>query len=87
MVRSSYDNDEDDDEGTSDEDEIEICTAGKGMNIANDGAARSYDQDLDEFDNEMSKMSITPKVAQWFGGELRTDMQMPSRIRPCPDSL
>ncbi|PHT56258.1 hypothetical protein CQW23_04744 [Capsicum baccatum] len=87
MVRSSYDNDEDDNEGTSDEDEIEICTAGKGMNIANDGAARSYDQDLDEFDNEMSKMSITPKVAQWFGGELRTDMQMPSRIRPCPDSL
>ncbi|XP_060194686.1 uncharacterized protein LOC132623894 [Lycium barbarum] len=83
MVRSSYDNDEDDDEGTSDEDDIEICTAGKGMDIANDGGARSYNQDLDEFDNEMSKMSITPKVTQWFGG----DMQMPSRIPPCPDSL
>ncbi|KAJ8545137.1 hypothetical protein K7X08_017720 [Anisodus acutangulus] len=83
MVRSSYDNDDDDDEATSDEDDIEICTAGKGMNIANDGAARSYDQDLDEFDHEMGKMSITPKVTQWFGG----DMQMPSRIRPCPDSL
>lgn len=88
MVRSSYDNeDDDDDEGTSDEDEIEICTAGKGMDIANDGAARSCDQDFDEFDNEMSKMSITPKVAQWFGGELRSDRQMPSRIPPCPDSL
>ncbi|XP_016447846.2 uncharacterized protein LOC107772905 [Nicotiana tabacum] len=86
MVRSSYDNDDDDDEGTSDEDDIEICTAGKGMNIA-DGVARSYDQDLDEFDNEMSKMSITPKVAQWFGGELQPEMQMPSRIRPCPESL
>lgn len=86
MVRSSYDND-DDDEGTSDEDDIEICTVGRGMNIANDGAARSYDEDLNEFDNEMSKMSITPKVTQWFGGELRSDVQMPSRIRPCPDSL
>ncbi|CAN4083616.1 unnamed protein product [Withania somnifera] len=56
--------------------------AGKGMDIAN-GGARSCDQDLDEFGSEMSKMSITPKVAQWFGG----DMQMPPGIRPLPDSL
>lgn len=84
MVRNSYDND-DDDEGTSDEDDIEICTAGNGINIPNDGAARSYDQDLDEFGNKMSKMSITPKVAQW--GELQSGRQMPSSLLPCPDSL
>lgn len=85
MVRNSYDNDDDDDEGTSDEDDIEICTAGNGINIPNDGAARSYDQDLDEFGNKMSKMSITPKVAQW--GELQSGRQMPSSLLPCPDSL
>ncbi|KAL3345786.1 hypothetical protein AABB24_024636 [Solanum stoloniferum] len=85
MVRSSYDNDDDDDEGTSDEDDIEICTAGNWINIPNDGAARSYDQDLDEFGNKMSKMSITPKVAQW--GELQSGMRMPSSLLPCPDSL
>ncbi|KAH0700053.1 hypothetical protein KY284_014268 [Solanum tuberosum] len=56
MVRSSYDNDDDDDEGTSDEDDIEICTAGNGINIPNDGAARSYDQDLDEFEIDLHRL-------------------------------
>lgn len=84
MVRNSYDNDDDDDEGTSDEDEIEICLAGNGINIAN---ARSYDQDLNECGNDMSKMSITPKVTPCFGGELRFNRQMPSSLKPCPDSL
>ncbi|XP_060215580.1 uncharacterized protein LOC132642369 [Lycium barbarum] len=82
MVRSSHGAAADVDEG---KDDIEIPTAGKGMDIANNGAARSDYQDRDE---EMSEMLITPEVTPCFGGELRCDMQMmPSRIPPTPESL
>ncbi|XP_031111353.1 RNA polymerase I-specific transcription initiation factor RRN3-like [Ipomoea triloba] len=89
MVRNTYDEVEDD-ECTSDEDDVEVCIPGNGMDIV-DGAPRSSQGDvgdLDEFDYNLNKMSITPKstLLKRFGGE-QAGLQMPSRIRPCPESL
>ncbi|KAL2534336.1 RNA polymerase I specific transcription initiation factor RRN3 protein [Abeliophyllum distichum] len=90
MVRSTY-NEDDEEEGTSVED---IADASEnGMNIVDDGSARSFGEgflDLDEFDTSLNKMSITPRdSSSKFGGGIRGFMQMPSRIRPStsPESL
>ncbi|XP_019179737.1 PREDICTED: RNA polymerase I-specific transcription initiation factor RRN3-like [Ipomoea nil] len=91
MVRNTYDEVEDD-ECTSDEDEVEVCIPGNGMDIVDGGAPRSCHGDNGnlevEFDYNLNKMSITPKntLLQRFGGE-GAGLRMPSRIRPCPDSL
>ncbi|XP_019175954.1 PREDICTED: RNA polymerase I-specific transcription initiation factor RRN3-like isoform X2 [Ipomoea nil] len=89
MVQNTYDEAEDD-ECTSDEDDVEVCIPGNGMDIVDGAPRRSQgdDGDLDEFDYNLNKMSITPKTTllKRFGGE-QAGLQMPSRIRPCPESL
>ena len=79
MVRPTYDDEED-----SSDEEVDVNTEiGR-----NDEIARSHeDFDLDEFDNALNKMSITPKYR--FGGVVNDPLRMPSRIRPStsPESL
>ncbi|XP_022973839.1 RNA polymerase I-specific transcription initiation factor RRN3-like [Cucurbita maxima] len=89
MVRPTYD-EEEEDEGSSDEDVAEVFPDKIEENLMDDEAmARSYDDrefDLDEFDNALDKMSITPRNSL----PLRQDcVRMPSRIRPSmsPESL
>lgn len=91
MVRTTYDDDDDEDDDHSevsiDED---IAEDGEnGVNTTDDGIAMSFDDlALNEFDNSLNKMSITPKNYR-FGSELQGRMRMPSRIRPStsPESL
>lgn len=82
MVRRPYDDDDGDQSEVSIDEDIE--DGGK-----DDRIAMSFDDlALDEFDNCLNKMSITPKN-NGFGGRLQGHKQMPSRIRPSasPESL
>ncbi|CAH9078800.1 unnamed protein product [Cuscuta europaea] len=88
MVRTASDEAEED-ESTSDEDDVEVCIPGNAIDIG-DGTSRSLDGDNGGgLDSSLSKMSITPKnmlLHQRVGVE-RAGLLMPSRIRPCPESL
>lgn len=80
MVRPTYDDDQED----SSDEEVDEAPLG--------GNARSHEGfDLDEFDNALNQMSITPKdsLKHWFGGVKKEPLRMPSRIRPStsPESL
>ncbi|KAK4781127.1 hypothetical protein SAY87_017233 [Trapa incisa] len=64
------------DEDVSDQDDDEEGT--------HDGAMTIGDQDgfdIDEFDNALNKMSITPKNFKW-GGDMQPLARMPSKLRP-----
>lgn len=88
MVRTTYDDDDDEDDDHS-EVSIDEDIAENGVNTRDDGIAMSFDDlALNEFDNSLNKMSITPKNYR-FESELQGRMRMPSRIRPStsPESL
>ncbi|VFQ76521.1 unnamed protein product [Cuscuta campestris] len=88
MVRNAYDEIEEDECTSDEDDDVEVCIPGNGIDIIGQGTARG-NEDFEEFDNTLSKMSITPKnllLHQSLGGQ-RAGLQMPSRIRPCPESL
>lgn len=80
MVRPTYDDDQED---SSDEEVDEAPLGGNG------GSHEGFD--LDEFDNALNQMSITPKdsLKHRFGGVMKEPLRMPSRIRPStsPESL
>ncbi|PON78708.1 RNA polymerase I specific transcription initiation factor [Trema orientale] len=79
MVRPTYDDEED-----SSDEEVDVNAEIE----RNDEFSRNHeDFDLDEFDNALNQMSITPKYR--FGGALNDPLRMPSRIRPStsPESL
>ncbi|XP_077210442.1 RNA polymerase I specific transcription initiation factor RRN3 protein [Tasmannia lanceolata] len=72
MVTTTYDDDEDDDhEDTYTDDDL-----------ADDDV--EHDLDLDEFESNMNKMSITPKssLKHRLASDLGIPRQMPARIRP-----
>lgn len=78
MVRPTYD-----DEDSSDE-EVDV---NEDIERNNESPRNHEDFDLDEFDNALNQMSITPKYR--FGGDVNDPQRMPSRIRPStsPESL
>ncbi|GMI86134.1 hypothetical protein like AT2G34750 [Hibiscus trionum] len=89
MVKPTYDDayDDDEDDGSSD-DELVRDHVNENEDMMNGWVGKSFDEqgiDMDEFDCELQKMSITPKTTSGhkFGG------RMPSRIRPStsPESL
>lgn len=95
MIKTTYDDDGDDDnnsDGDIDENEGFMDRNGECFD---DAMGRSFDEndpefDLDEFENSMNKMSITPKSNlkhRSVGVQLPT--RMPARIRPStsPESL
>lgn len=87
MVRTTYDDDDEDEDG--DQSEVSIDEDIEDGGRDDDRIAMSFDDlALDEFDNSLNKMSITPKN-YGFGGRLQGHKQMPSRIRPSasPESL
>ncbi|XP_074311656.1 uncharacterized protein LOC141647402 [Silene latifolia] len=67
MVRKTY---EDEDEGSSDEDVEVIYPDVNGDEFQDEG-------DLDEFNDSLNKMSITPRDSFF-----KKNMEMPSRLRP-----
>ncbi|KAF4358779.1 hypothetical protein F8388_022546 [Cannabis sativa] len=74
MVRPTYNDEEED----SSDEEVEVNTEIEGNH---------EDFDIDEFDNALNQMSITPKNR--FAGGFNEHLRMPSRIRPStsPESL
>ncbi|KAE8655669.1 G-type lectin S-receptor-like serine/threonine-protein kinase RLK1-like [Hibiscus syriacus] len=86
MVKPTYDDaddDDDDDEGSSDDELVE--------DHQNENEDMMNGIDMDEFDCQLQKMSITPKntSSHKFGGRYQEQARMPSRIRPStsPESL
>ncbi|OVA01095.1 RNA polymerase I specific transcription initiation factor RRN3 [Macleaya cordata] len=92
-IRTTYDDDED---FSSDEDDANEQFGDEIYDgFSDDGMGRSFDDrdlDLDEFENSLNKMSITPKSSLKYnmeGGGFNIPMRMPARIRPStsPESL
>ncbi|KAL4309247.1 hypothetical protein GQ457_01G039440 [Hibiscus cannabinus] len=81
MVKPTYDDDEDD--GSSDDELVQ--------DLPNENEDMMNGIDMDEFDCQLQKMSITPKStsSHKFGGRFQEQARMPSRIRPStsPESL
>lgn len=90
MVRATYDNEE---ECSSDEGFDEVSMDGNVDNNEDllSNCSEGNDLDLDEFDNSLNKMSITPKdpLRFSFGGQFEAPTRMPSILRPStsPESL
>lgn len=90
MVRATYDNEE---ECSSDEGFDEVSMDGNVDNNEDllSNCSEGNDLDLDEFDNSLNKMSITPKdpLRFSFGGRFEAPTRMPSILRPStsPESL
>lgn len=89
MVRKTYE----DDEGSSDED-VDVFYPDMNRAASRDEEIEeSFEDDyLEEFNDSLNKMSITPKdsmLKNKFGRNSRTPMQMPSKLRPSmsPDTL
>ncbi|KAK9014025.1 hypothetical protein V6N11_005199 [Hibiscus sabdariffa] len=81
MVKPTYD--DDDDDGSSDDELVQ--------DLPNENEDMMNGIDMDEFDCQLQKMSITPKStsSHKFGGRFQEQARMPSRIRPStsPESL
>ncbi|XP_010272854.1 PREDICTED: RNA polymerase I-specific transcription initiation factor RRN3-like [Nelumbo nucifera] len=90
MVKTTYDEGED----CSSEEDINEYFDGNGKSYMDGGITRSLDEhdlDLDEFECQLNKMSITPRNSLKNGliNKLENYMRMPARIRPStsPESL
>ncbi|XP_021772671.1 RNA polymerase I-specific transcription initiation factor rrn3-like [Chenopodium quinoa] len=82
MVRKTYE----DDEGSSDED-VDVFYPDTNRAASRDeGIVESFEDDyLDEFNDTLNRMSITPKdsmLKSRYGRNSHTPMQMPSKLRP-----
>ncbi|KAM5547044.1 RNA polymerase I-specific transcription initiation factor RRN3 [Rosa sericea] len=89
MVQRTYDEEK---EGSSDEDGDEAFAVDNEENVMDYEILQCLEeQQFDEVDNALNKMSITPKdsLHKRFGGAVNKPMRMPSRIRPStsPESL
>lgn len=89
MVRRTY---EEEKEGSSDEDGDEAFAVDNEENVMDYEILQCLEeQQFDEVDNALNKMSITPKdsLHNRFGGAINKPMRMPSRIRPStsPESI
>uniref|UniRef100_A0A803L501 Uncharacterized protein n=1 Tax=Chenopodium quinoa TaxID=63459 RepID=A0A803L501_CHEQI len=82
MVRKTYE----DDEGSSDEDVDVFYPETNRAASRDEGIVESFEDDyLDEFNDTLNRMSITPKdstLKSRFGRNSQTPMQMPSKLRP-----
>ncbi|KAL1829201.1 hypothetical protein DCAR_0208522 [Daucus carota subsp. sativus] len=82
MVRTTYEDDDEDEDEDGDQSEGSTDEDIENDSRDDDRIAMSFEDDLaiDEFDNSLNKMSITPK--NYNGAQLQGYKQMPSRIRP-----